>query len=111
MDQAWVYNRHYLLHRNDFSVGSVLVSASFRFGGFGKIRQVRFGHAASVLKVRQVAVVSLQRCTSEPDPDFKNPIMRLLLRYGIVIFCFFRIRIRIQFWMITNDFNKLLVAY
>ena len=31
----------------------------------------------------------------------------------MVIFCFFRIRIkiRIQFWMITNDYNKLLVAY
>ena len=43
----------------------------------------------------------------------KNRIIQLLLliRFGIVIFCFFRIRIRIQFWMITNDFNKLLVAY
>ena len=52
MDQAWVYNRHYLLHRNNFSVaqclkaqllvgsaalvlGSVFVSTSFHFGGFG----------------------------------------------------------------------------
>ena len=53
MDQAWVHLKcHYLLHRNDFSrvqllgaqlllgsaalvLGSVLVSATFRFGGFG----------------------------------------------------------------------------
>ena len=41
MNQAWVYKRHYSLHRNDFPVtqwlvlGSVLVSTSFRFGGFG----------------------------------------------------------------------------
>ena len=50
-----------------------------------------------------------QRCTTELDPDFKNRIIRLLLRIRIriVIFCFFRIRIRIriQFSMITNDFK------
>ena len=61
MDQAWVRKRHshYLLRRNDFSVtqcqraqllhlagsaalvlGSVLVSASFRFGGFGSAGKV-----------------------------------------------------------------------
>ena len=57
---------------------------------------------------------SSERCTTEPDPDFENWIIRLLLRIriGIVIFCFFRFRIRIhfQFWMITKDFNKLLEA-
>ena len=54
-----------------------------------------------------------QRCTTEPHQDLKNQIIQLLLRIriGIVIFCFFRFRIRIQFWMIANDFNKLLVAY
>ena len=51
-----------------------------------------------------IQLVIYQRCTTEPDPNFKNRIIRLLLRIriGIVIFCFFRIRIRIQFWMITN---------
>ena len=57
-DQAWVYNRHYLLHCNDFCVaqclraqlvvksaalilGSVLVLALFRFGGYW----IRFVHS------------------------------------------------------------------
>ena len=79
MDQAWVYNRHYLLHRNDFPVGqrlraqllvgsaalvlgSILISALFHFGGFGSDIWLHFALVDSVWiysvgKVWQVAVV------------------------------------------------------
>ena len=59
MNQAWVYNRHYWLHCNNFSVaqwlraqllvgsaalvlGLVLVSALFCFGGFGSNIRLHF---------------------------------------------------------------------
>ena len=60
MDEAWVCKRYYLLRRNDFSVAQCR-KAQLLLGSsalvLGSVRQVRFGHSASVCKVRQVAVV------------------------------------------------------
>ena len=55
-----------------------------------------------------------QRCTTEPEPDFKNLIIRLLLRIRIVIFYFFPDQdpnLILDDKLITNDYNKLLVVY
>ena len=74
MDQVWIYKRYYLLHHNDFSVaqllraqlllgsaalvlGSVLISGSFCFDGFGLAGKVRtFGFGSQVAVVNNVVV-------------------------------------------------------